>query len=379
MLIDYEILRVIWWGLLGFLLIGFGVLGGIDLGCGMLLPFVSKDNTERRILINSIGPTWESNQVWFILGGGAIFAAWPLVYSVVFSTMHFALFMVLAALILRPVGFDYRNKIDNAKWRNAWDSALFIGGLVPTLIFGVAIGNLLEGIRFSFDEFMVIENHVEFFSLLSPFALLCGVLGISLISTQGASFLMMKTEGNIFNRSRKVAIIMPILTAIMFLIGGYLLKSMGGYQITSLLGTALDSNPLNKEVLYKEGGWLLNYNKFPWIIIAPCSGFVACILVMISSLMKSAKYTFIFSSISIISIMSTVGLSMFPFIVPSVIDHNSSLTVWDASSSYKALAVMLGTVVVFMPIVLFYISFVYKVMFGKVTEDDIKKHGKELY
>jgi len=379
MLIDYEILRIIWWGLLGFLLIGFSVLGGIDLGCGMLLPFVSKKNTERRILINSIGPTWESNQVWFILGGGAIFAAWPLVYSVVFSTMYFALLMVLLALILRPVGFDYRNKIDNAKWRKAWDAAIFVGGFIPTLIFGIAIGNLLEGLRFSFDEFMVIKNQVEFFGLLSPFALLCGILGISLISTQGASFLMMKTEEDIFNRSRKIAMIMPFLTIVSFLIGGYLLKSMGGYQITSIAGTELDSNPFNKVVLYQEGGWLLNYTKFPWIIAAPCIGVISCLLVVIVSLMRNAKYTFIFSSISIISIMSTVGLSMFPFIVPSIMDYNSSLTVWDASSSYKALAVMLGTVVVFMPIVIFYVSFVYKVMFGKVTGDDIKKHSKELY
>ncbi len=379
MLIDYEMLRIIWWGLLGFLLIGFGVLGGIDLGCGMLLPFVSKKNTEKRILINSIGPTWESNQVWFILGGGAIFAAWPFVYSVVFSTMYFALLMVLIALILRPVGFDYRNKIDNAKWRNAWDSAIFIGGFIPTLIFGIAIGNLIEGINFSFDEFMVIQNQVNFFELLSPFALLCGVLGLSIISTQGASFLMMKTDAKVFKRSRKVAMFMPLLTIVGFLIGGYLLKDMGGYHITKLVGTELDSNPMNKIVAYEEGAWLLNYIKFPWIKLAPSLAIISCVFVSIFSHRKKSKYTFIFSSVSIISIMSTVGLSMFPFIVPSSMDYNSSLTIWDSSSSYKALAVMLGMVVVFMPIVLFYVSFAYKVMFGKVTEDDIKKRSKELY
>ena len=132
-MLDYETIRIVWWAILGFLFIGFAITGGIDLGTGTLLPFVTKTNEERRIAINSIAPTWEGNQVWFILGGGAAFAAWPYVYAVAFTTLYFALFLILIALILRPVGFDFRNKIDHTSWRLLWDICLFLGGMIPTI------------------------------------------------------------------------------------------------------------------------------------------------------------------------------------------------------------------------------------------------------
>ena len=143
--IDYEMLRLIWWLLMGVLLIGFTLTAGFDLGTAALLPFVAKTDPERRMVINSIGATWEGNQVWFILGGGAIFAAWPFVYAVSFSGFYLAMFLVLAALILRPVGFKYRSKKPDAAWRSRWDWALFIGGFVPALVFGVAVGNSMRG------------------------------------------------------------------------------------------------------------------------------------------------------------------------------------------------------------------------------------------
>jgi len=150
--LDYELLRIIWWLILGVLLMGFAIMDGFDLGVAMWLPFLTKTDIEKRIVINSIGPTWEGNQVWFILGGGAIFAAWPALYGLSFSGFYLAMLLVLLALILRPVGFKYRSKVDNARWRAAWDTALFIGGFVPSLIFGVAMGNVLQGVPFHFDE-----------------------------------------------------------------------------------------------------------------------------------------------------------------------------------------------------------------------------------
>lgn len=184
--LDYETLRVIWWLLLGILLIGFAVMDGFDLGVAMWLPWLAKTDIERRILINSIGATWEGNQVWFILGGGAIFAAWPALYALSFSGFYFAMLLVLLALILRPVGFKYRSKLADPRWRSFWDYALFVGGFVPALIFGVAIGNVLQGVPFHFDEYLRPFYTGSFLDLLNPFALLCGLLSVLMLAMHGA-------------------------------------------------------------------------------------------------------------------------------------------------------------------------------------------------
>src|SRR3990167_5449502 len=148
-MITYHLLRLIWWALLGVLLAGFAITDGFDLGIGMLLPWVARTDNERRVVLNTIGPVWEGNQVWFVLGGGAVFAAWPLLYAVSFSGFYFAMLLVLLALILRPVGFKYRSKLPNLTWRQTWDTCLFIAGLAPALLFGVAIGNVLQGVPFN--------------------------------------------------------------------------------------------------------------------------------------------------------------------------------------------------------------------------------------
>src|SRR6516165_527735 len=168
--LDYETLRLIWWLFLGVLLIGFAIMDGYDLGVGMLLPLVARSDTERRVAINAIAPFWEGNQVWFILGGGAVFAAWPPVYAASFSGFYLAMFLVLGTLILRPVGFDFRNKLAEPRWRNAWDWALTVGGAVPALLFGVAFGNLFLGLPFHYDELQRPVFTGSFFSLLHPFA-----------------------------------------------------------------------------------------------------------------------------------------------------------------------------------------------------------------
>ena len=172
--IDYETLRIIWWALLGILLIGFAIMDGFDLGTAILLPFMGRTDLERRMLINSVGPVWEGNQVWFILGGGAAFAAWPPLYAISFSGFYLAMLLVLLALILRPVAIKFRSKIDDDTWRTVCDIALFISGIVPALIFGVAFGNLLLGVPFHLDDELRAHYTGSFFGLLNPFALLCG-------------------------------------------------------------------------------------------------------------------------------------------------------------------------------------------------------------
>jgi len=374
---DFDTLRIIWWLISGFLFTGFAVLGGVDLGCGILLPLVGRNDLEKRLTIQSIKATWESNQVWFITAGGALFAAWPLVYAVTFSLFYPVLFLVLIALILRPVGFEYRNKLDIKHWGSSWDKALFIGGFLPSLVFGIAIGNLLEGVNFSFDNFMIVTNKTSLPSLFSPFTLLCGILGVSLMTTQGATFLMMKNEGKIFKRSMRFAVCAPIVTISLFAMGGYMMETLYGYQVLARGAENIASNPMSKAVSYVQGAWLLNYKKNSILMLVPTLGFIALASTITFSLFRKPAIAFISSSISVIAIMGTVGLSMFPFILPSKLHYQSSLTIWDASSSYHSLLIMLGVAIFFMPIVLTYIGIANKIMCGKIRETDLEKQRDE--
>lgn len=190
---DYATLKLIWWLLVGVLLIGFAVTDGFDMGATALLPFLGKTDDERRIIVNTVGATWEGNQVWLITAGGAMFAAWPLVYAASFSGFYFAMLLVLFALFFRPVGFDYRSKRPDPRWRAGWDWGLFVGGFVPALVFGVAFGNLLQGVPFQFDSDLRVTYYGGFWALLNPFALLCGLVSLTMLVAHGAAFIKMKT------------------------------------------------------------------------------------------------------------------------------------------------------------------------------------------
>ncbi len=376
---DYEILRIIWWILLGVLLIGFAIMDGFDLGVGILLPFVAKTDSERRVVLNSVGPVWDGNQVWFILGGGAIFAAWPYVYAVSFSGFYFAMLLVLLALILRPVGFDYRSKIQNKTWRQIWDICIFISGFVPALVFGVAIGNVLQGVPFGFNEFMVIENKISFFALFTPFSLLCGLLSVAMLATHGATYLAIKTEGEILKRSRNFLKLMPFVIVTLFSLGAVFLNYIDCYKLETFAGTLAESNPLKKVVTVSTGCWFDNYYKYKWIAIAPILGFLGQFLTYFFTIYKAAGKAFIASAVSIFGIIATVGLTMFPFILPSSLNPSASLMIWDASSSFFTLSVMLIATIIFVPLILAYTSWVFLVLRGKVTEKDIKQNSKFLY
>src|SRR5512135_1823013 len=233
-MLDYETLKLIWWLLVGALLLGFAIMDGHDMGVGTLLPFAGKNDVERRILINTVGPHWDGNQVWFITAGGAIFAAWPLVYATAFSGFYWAMLAVLWALFFRPVGFDYRSKIESPAWRNTWDWGLFVGGFVPPLIFGVAFGNLLQGVPFHFDDSLRSYYTGSFWQLLNPFALLAGIVSSSMITFHGANYLMLRTEGDVYRRARLASTLFGLLTVATFLAAGLWVESgMNGYVITA--------------------------------------------------------------------------------------------------------------------------------------------------
>jgi cytochrome d ubiquinol oxidase subunit II len=380
-LIDYDTLRMIWWLLLGVILIGFAVTDGFDLGVGMLLPFVGRSDIERRVAINTIGPVWEGNQVWLILGGGAIFAAWPPLYAVSFSGFYLAMFAILVALILRPVGFKYRSKRESTAWRSGWDWALFIGGFVPSLVLGVAVGNVLQGVPFRLDDELRIFYDGTFLGLLNPFALLCGLLSVAMMVMHGAGWLMLKTSGPVSARARSYGSIAALLTILLFALGGlWLWLGVGGYAITSEVVRTGPSNPLAKTVALDQRAWFANYAAHPWLLIAPALGFVGALAAFVGQ--RSARHevkTLLASKLSIFGIISTVGVSMFPFILPSSADPRSSLTVWDASSSHQTLFIMLVSTAIFLPIIAAYTSWVYHVLWGKVDEQAIRDESGHAY
>lgn len=379
MILDYETMRLIWWALLGALLIGFAVTGGFDLGVATLLPFLGKNDTERRVIINSVGATWEGNQVWFVTAGGALFAAWPMAYSVAFSGLYFALLLTLFALFLRPLGFDYRSKLPSKKWRSNWDIALCIGGLVPALIFGVAFGNLLEGVPFHFDTDMRSFYTGSFWALLNPFAITAGVVSLSMILMHGGVYLQIKTEGDINQRCKTVVTVFSLLTLVVFALAGIWIANIDGYQISSTISPNAYSDPLAKTVIKAPGLWLANYSHYPILWLIPMSAFVMGTLTLLLSKLDKPGLAFISSSLTLAAIFVTAGVSMFPFLIPSSSALNSSLTVWDASSSLATLKIMLWVTLIFLPIVLTYTTWAFRVLRGKITLDHIHKNDHTAY
>ncbi|SEP72161.1 cytochrome bd-I ubiquinol oxidase subunit 2 apoprotein [Faunimonas pinastri] len=373
--IDYPTLRVIWWLLLGILLIGYAIMDGFDLGVGALLPFVARNDSERRVVINTIGPVWEGNQVWLVLGGGAIFAAWPPLYAVSFSGFYLAMILILLALILRPVGFKFRGKVENRAWREIWDWCLFIGGFVPAVVLGVAVGNVLLGAPFAIDDNMRPSYNGNFFQLLSPFAVLCGLVSLCMLVTHGAAMLNMKTEGPVAARSRLYGRYAALGTVVLFALAGlWVAFALKGYTVTSTQDMAGPSNVHFKQVTTETGAWIGNYGRHPWMIVAPVLGFLGSLASFVLLSGRRSVLAFLCSAVAILGVISTAGLSLFPFLLPSSIDPQASLTVWDASSSHTTLWIMLLATCFFLPIILLYTAFVYRVMRGTVTADSLGRN-----
>lgn len=382
-LIPYDVLRLIWWVLLGVLLIAFAMTDGFDMGVGALLPFVARTDTERCVVIDTIAPVWEGNEVWFILGGGAIFAAWPPLYAVSFSGFYLAMFLILVALILRPAAFKYRAKREGAGWRRGWDRALFIGSTLPALLFGVAVGNVLLGVPFHLTpQMMAIYEGgalAKLVGLLRPFALLCGVVSVAMLVTHGAGWLVLKTEGPVQARARRFGRIAALVAVLGYLLAGlWLWQGIEGYAFVTEPPHDGPSNPLLSQVV-RTPGWFLAYGARPWIAIAPVLGVVGSLMAWRALGSGGERSPLIWSQMAILGMISSVGLVMFPFILPSSSQPDSSLTVWDASSSHQTLFVMLVCSVIFLPIILAYTAWVYRVLSGKVTAEAVEDPERSAY
>ncbi|MDX1304625.1 cytochrome d ubiquinol oxidase subunit II [Photobacterium sp.] len=376
---EYEVLRFIWWVLIGVLCIGFAVTDGFDMGVGILTNVIGKTDTERRVMINSIAPHWDGNQVWLITAGGALFAAWPLVYATAFSGFYFAMVLTLAALWLRPLGFDYRSKIESPKWRNTWDKAIFVGSFVPPVIFGVAFGNLLQGVPFELSDLLIPTYKGSFLGLLNPFALLCGIVSLMMIVTQGATYLQMKTTDELHVRARNVAPITALATAVCFAIAGFWAQSIEGFVITSEIITDGPSNPLAKEVMRESGALFANFDAYPLLWLAPLIAVVMPLLTVVASRANRAGFAFLTSSLTMAGIILTFGFALFPFVVPSSLVPSHSLTMWDSTSSELTLNIMTGVAFVMVPIILSYTIWCYYKMFGRLDNKFIEENKSSLY
>ncbi|MCL6377985.1 cytochrome d ubiquinol oxidase subunit II [Pectobacterium brasiliense] len=379
-MLDYETLRLIWWGLIGLLFIGFAITDGFDMGVGILLRLLGKNDTERRVMINVIAPHWDGNQVWLITAVGALFAAWPMVYAAAFSGFYFAMILVLAALFFRPVGFDYRSKLENQRWRNVWDWGIFIGSFVPTLVFGIALGNLLQGVPLSVDMYLRLTYHGGFFGLLNPFGLLAGVVSVAMIVAHGAIYLQMRTTEALQRRAQKTVLLASTLMSLTFLLAGlWVLTGIDGYLITSTLDKAAPSNPLHKEVVQQAGAWLTNFTANPALWAIPALGAVLPWFTCLFSRVDRCGWGFLTSSLTIVCVILTAGITLFPFVMPSSFDPNVSLTIWDATSSQLTLQVMTILACIFVPTILLYTSWCYYKMFGRIDARYIEANKHSVY
>lgn len=380
MIFDYETFKVIWWVLVGVLFIGFALTDGFDMGVGALLRYVGRDDEERRVAINTIAPHWDGNQVWLILAAGAIFAAWPITFATAFSSFYWAMVLTLFSLFFRPVGFDFRSKINDPRWRDTWDWGITAAGIIPPFVIGVAFGNLLLGVPFEFDEFMRVTNYGSFFSLFHPFAILAGIVGLAMFTMQGATYLMLRTEGSVYARARKAAHNTSYAVMVAFVLAGvWLWFGVDGYVITEMPPADSLPNPLNKAVVPGDGAWYANYASYPLALLAPALGILGAFVVNTLSIKDKPKLCFLGSSLSLVGVILTAGVSLFPFVMPSSLNPGHSLTIWDSSSSHLTLAVMFWATVVFVPLILMYTFWCYRAMWGKVTTQFIRDNDHSVY
>lgn len=378
-MLDYEMLRLIWWLLIGVLLIGFAITDGFDIGAAMLLPLLGKTDTERRVIINTVGPHWDGNQVWFITAGGAIFAAWPLVYATAFSGFYWAMLLVLFALFFRPIGFEYRGKMDDPRWRSSWDMGLCLGSFVPALVFGVAFGNLFLGVPFEFDELTRPTYTGSFFALLNPFALICGLASVMMLSLHGAIWLQMRAGGDVEARAQHFAQRLgPVLSLLMLIAGAVMLTSVEGYAISSTVIGDASSNPLSKTVI-RTADWFTNYESYPLLWSLVVTSLILPLVVSLLAKLNRPGWGFVISSLNITSIILLAGCTLFPFVMPSSTNLASSLTLWDATSSAMTLEIMFWVAMVFVPIILCYTFWGYYKMWRRIEPEFIEQNSVSNY
>lgn len=369
----YIVLKLIWTGLLGLLLTGLGLMVGMDMGVGTLLRFVGRNDDERRTMLNIIGPHWDGNQVWFVLGGGAIFAAFPTLYGTSFSIFYVVMIVLLFSMILRPVAFEYRSKVANTTWRASWDVAFLISGFVPMFLFGTTIGNVLQGVGYHFiwtGQYIQDESFWSY--ILNPFAILCGLMSVSLSVQQGGAMLMLRAEDTLYDRSKAYASLGGLVAAILFVIGGIWVHFLKGFMLTAPVDPNMPANPLHgQSAIMKEGAWLHNFQDHPLLWLIPALGVVCMVGSSFLLRRNHVGLAWWLGAGSWLGTIGTVGTAMFPFLMPSSTNPSQSLSAWNATGSEYGLTAILVVSCIFMPIIIGYTSWCYHVMRGRVSVHDV--------
>ena len=330
-------LNIVWFVLVAVLFTGFFFLEGFDYGVGILLPFIAKNDTERRIVINTIGPHWDGNEVWLLTAGGAIFAAFPNWYATLFSGFYLALFLILVALILRGVAFEFRSKDDSLLWRKTWDFALFFGSFLPAILWGVAFANIVRGVPI--DENMTFTGNL--LTLLNPFSLLGGLVTLSLFTLHGGLFLSMKTTDIILERVQTTVrrIWLPVVVIVVLFVGFSFIETdlFEGFNIVQGIGL------LAAVIALLVAGWMIQQHKY--------------------------GYGFIGTSVTIVGTVMFLFGGLFPRVMPSSLGNQFDLTIYNASSSEYTLQVMTFVALIFVPLVLLYQGWTYWVFRQRITAD----------
>lgn len=370
---EYMTLKLIWWGLLGVLLMGFAVTEGFDFGLMLLSPLIARTDEEKRILINAIGPVWEGNQVWLVLGAGAIFAAFPIIYVVAFSGFYLAMLLALLGLVVRPVAIKFRSKEASPTWRRNWDIALFLSAFVPALIFGVALGNVVQGVPFQFDSDMRMTYTGTFWGLLNPYAVGTGLLLLSVFCMHGAAYARVKTTGALSDRAAECGRRFALLAGGLFVILGVSLRWLNGYKLLSSNIENGPANPLFKKVAIEKGAWMAHFIGCP-LLWGTAAVTLICLITYVAWIRTAKrKSSLVLSGLASVGMLATFGLTLYPFMLPSQSSPSMSLTLWDACSSQLTLFVMFVMTLIFMPLILAYTSWVYYVLRGPVTRDMLEK------
>lgn len=332
-----QVLQTLWFVLVFVLLIGYAILDGFDLGVGVLHPF-AKDDREKRIGLNAIGPVWDGNEVWLLTGGGALFAAFPVVYATVFSSFYIAMMLLLAALIGRAVALEFRSKLASGAWRSFWDAVFFLGSALPAVLLGVAFGNILRGVPIDADG-----NYTgTFWELLNPYAVLVGVLALMMFTMHGALYLAIKSEGAMHERLRRAVPWLWIIVAVLY------------FALTTM--TMISLPYLFEQFLERQWMWGLG--------VVTLGALIATYAFTRSDRLPLA---FAASAITIGCMIALAAASLYPRLVPSLTNLNYSLTIENSSSSQRTLGVMLGVAGVGVPLVLVYTIVVYRIFKGKVV------------
>jgi len=334
-------LESIWFVLWGVLWAVYFTLDGFDFGLGMLLPFTTKNDTERRMVYSSMGPFWDGNEVWLIAAGGITFAAFPRVYAVLFSSFYSALMIILFALIIRGVSIEYRGKLKSKIWKRIWDCGLFLGSVLPALLFGVAFANIFQGIPIDAKGIY----HGSLFTLLNPYGIIGGLLFVALFLVHGATWLGLKTEGELHRRAVCTA---KVLWAALLLVA-----------VLFLMATALATN------LY------MNYLKMPVLFLIPALCVVALLLNRFFLGKVRMWAAWFCSGLTILCAVLFGVIGLYPSMLPSSIDATYGLTAFNSMSSALTLKIMLGVVVVFVPIIIGYQAWAYRLFREKVTEESL--------